>query len=286
MPILEIIACLLSGTDTLSPRHAVLWSGYFSLLVVSFYLLWVHLKRTYVRRWYGPPSGAGKKPGWVEVRCLMKRDPLKFGCKDCPSSRLWKRISWSWRMVRDLVLVAPLVFGFGSVAVWLRRSGADLSIATLESAATVVGAGSILVAAFGVFYQGRIKSRAENRQKWISELREEINAVIADIPHCSDHQYDWPLERKMRALETRHAKIELYLNPSERVHRAFMSLIRYMYGQTTLAIDEVVFDKLWDGVGNRPDLKNEECWKNTKSDAIRLANVLLKREWEQVKLIA
>lgn len=90
----------------------------------------------------------------------------------------------------------------------------------------------------------------------------------------------------MRALETRHAKIELYLNPSERVHRAFMSLIRYMYGQTTLAIDEVVFDKLWDGVGNRPDLKNEECWKNTKSDAIRLANVLLKREWEQVKLIA
>src|SRR3546814_10160181 len=101
MPVPEWLACLLSDSGTLSPRHAVLWAGYLSILSVLICLLCAYVNRTYRRRWYGPPLGVWKEPDWDEVRCLMERDPLNFDNQDRVLSQF--RILWSWRSIRDLI---------------------------------------------------------------------------------------------------------------------------------------------------------------------------------------
>ena len=85
-------------------------------------------------------------------------------------------------------------------------------------------------------------------------------------------------------------KLELYLNPSERVHRGFMAVVRFMYGFGGIDVDREASEKLclpktrypWRNQ-NTASAKNE--WLKWKTKSIRLANVLLKREWEQVKHI-
>src|SRR3546814_9831699 len=116
------------------------------------------------------------------------------------------RILGSWRSIRDLILAGLIAFGFGGAGIWLHLYGADVPVATLDSVATVVGGSSILVAAFGIFYQGRIKARAENSQAWTNELREEINQILADLPRWVDHQDASILKEKLREIETRNAK--------------------------------------------------------------------------------
>ncbi len=91
-------------------------------------------------------------------------------------------------------------------------------------------------------------------------------------------------------IEQNLTKLELYLNPSERVHRGLMAVIRFMYGFEGIDVDKEASDELrlpreqcpWRSQ-NTASTRNE--WLKWKTKSIRLANVLLKREWEQVKHI-
>ena len=82
--------------------------------------------------------------------------------------------------------------------------------------------------------------------------------------------------------------LELYLNPKERVHRGFLAILRFMYGFPTSDTDREARRELCmpnsrfehsviDADGRLKD------WQGWRLKAVRLANVLLKREWEQVK---
>ena len=74
--------------------------------------------------------------------------------------------------------------------------------------------------------------------------------------------------------------MELSLNPSERIHRALMAILRSMYGLEADSLDRVPRCKL----GIPKDLFTDKTvQKEWKVRATRLATVLLKREWEQVK---
>lgn len=286
MEVRDALNRMLSAIIGLSPQEGILWAGYALFLVLLVWLLYVHVRTSYRRQWYGPPLGLKKVPSWHDVRYLMKVDPLDFGEKGGALSSFWKPCHWSLWMLRDVLLVPVLALAVWKIGEWISFRGAIVSVEKMASMATVIGAASVFVAVFGIFYQGRVKSRSENRQKWINDLREEMNVVIAGIPHWSVHKSVQCLESNQDTLEMRHAKIELYLNPSERVHRAFMALVRYMYGMPALKVDEEVFNQLWPDACIRPNMQDQTDWDEVKSDVIRLANVLLKREWEQVKLIA
>lgn len=68
------------------------------------------------------------------------------------------------------------------------------------------------------------------------------------------------------------------INPSERDHRALMALVRHIYGVDDVPIDRVPRREL--GFVQDPADR-----VTLKSQMIRLSNVVLKREWERVKLI-
>jgi len=136
----------------------------------------------------------------------------------------------------------------------------------------------------GVFFQLRLKARSENRQSWINEIREVLASLIADLP-MPDGSGDAETKKIIQYFP-RHAKLELLLNPSEKVHRTLMALIRHAYGFDDVSIDEGVRHNLKPDVFKTAfdnDKEKKIHFEELKSQIIRLSNVILKREWEQVK---
>ena len=145
-----------------------------------------------------------------------------------------------------------------------------------------------IIGAITIFYNVRLKSRAENRQAWINLIRTEIGVLISAFPQpqASERQID----AAYLEVRQRFTMLELYLNPRERVHRAFIEVLRFMYGIVPANTDEEACNKLCIPRVQRPWRDHNIAdpameWLKWKSKAIRLANVLLKREWEQVKHI-
>ena len=69
--------------------------------------------------------------------------------------------------------------------------------------------------------------------------------------------------------------LDLLINPSERVPRCLMAIFRSMHGIHDHPFDKkVLFELGFSATSGQEELKVK---------ATRLANVLLKREWEQVK---
>lgn len=96
------------------------------------------------------------------------------------------------------------------------------------------------------------------------------------MPWSSDS--DETAEQKKKVYADQHGKLELLINPSERDHRALVALIRHIYKIDDVPIDDIPRKEL-DFVKAQPDMVV------LKSQMIRLSNVVLKREWERVKLI-
>ena len=193
---------------------------------------------------------------------------------------------WSYRWpLRYLIRDVPVLFFVGlflySVGCWILENGAHVGLKEAEKLAIIVGGGTLFVTAIGIFFNSRISSRTVNRQAWINELRQEMNGVIGNIPSFNANSFQ--VTQAVQHLNGRHTLIELYLNPSEPIHRAFMALVRHMYQQYDVAIDQDVRAGL-SLVNQHPP--NIDEWRELKSKVIRIGNVLLKREWEQVKLIA
>lgn len=148
----------------------------------------------------------------------------------------------------------------------------------IEITTFLLGFLSLTGAATKVVYEWRLKARAENRQKWIDEIRETFRLLIENMPLTGDE--DTVSNQKKNVYRAQHGKLELLMNPSERDHRALMALIRHIYGLPNVPIDEIPRKELDIA---KLDPATSADFVKLKSQMIRLSNVVLKREWERVK---
>ncbi len=249
----------------------ILLSSVLSLLLV---LGWRRIKRVYRKSWYDlSDEGPNEEMKWCQIRQLMKSDPMK-------AEERWRWPKWPF-LFTDIsiatALIVALVGGFKLLCDypnWDAKNGV-VSVAL----ATIVGA-------ITIFYNVRLKSRAENRQEWIHSIRAEIGYLLATIPPPQASSRD--IDAAIFKARPRFARLELHLNPHERVHRALMAVLRFLHGVDDRQVDETAKRKLHIS-GNRRAWRSldpmtaGDLWLTWRSKAMRLANVLLKREWEQVK---
>ena len=152
--------------------------------------------------------------------------------------------------------------------------------------------------------QLQAKVKADSRQAWISTLR----ANIARFTALADTVHTKPTSRSTRneqELTTRRLEMELMLNPSEKDHRLLMYLslkIAFFDGpagfqqvddvknlEAAIKISVGYVEADWQPLlKSLPTRKTDEsAVRQQYSDLIgytmRLAHVVLKREWEQVK---
>lgn len=259
------------------PVFLILLAGWASALVLFLWLGYRRYKRVYRTKWYDlSKKGPNEEMEWCQIRQLMKRDPMQ------DQDRLPCRFP-GWYFLIDIfgAIVLILIF-YGSFRLicdfqnWDAKDGVAVGVPTL------------VVSVVTIFYNIRLKSRSENRQAWINSIRTEISALIAAFPppQASDRMIDAAFLEIQQNL----TKLELYLNPSERVHRGFMAVVRFMYGFEGIDVDEEAGKQLRIPKTRCP-WRNQDTasarleWLKWKTKSIRLANVLLKREWEQVKHI-
>ena len=126
------------------------------------------------------------------------------------------------------------------------------------------------VAGIGVFLQVRQSTRSANRQKWIISIRKLMSSLIAGIPSSK-----WRLALARTRYRSQYVELALYLNPSENVHRAFLYALAVMYEAQEW--QSCPNDKL------KCFTRDSQCFASRVQGITRLANVLLKKEWEQVK---
>ena len=213
---------------------------------------------------------------WHQIRQLMESDPMMHD-KD-----------WRWPkkcrfLVTDIAIaIALITFFLGSFLLMLDYQTWD---AKAGISAGLLGA---LVAGLTIWYNVRLKSRTENRQVWINSIRAEIGDLLATIP--PPQAYSREIDVAILRARPHFARLELYLNPHERVHRALLAVLRFLYDVDDKKVDEIARCKLRI-FGNRRKWRSlypktaTYRWLRWRSNAMRLANVLLKREWEQVKRV-
>lgn len=257
----------------------ILLAGWASALVLLLMLGGRRFKRVYRTKWYDlSKKGPNEEMEWYQIRQLMERDPTRDQCS--------YRFPLKYILIDIFGFIVPIgILGFVvSMLTLLYPSFQDWN----AKDSVAVGVLTLVISVATIFYNVRLKSRAENRQAWINSIRTEISALIAVFPppQASDHMINTALLEIQQNL----TKLELYLNPSERVHRGLMAVIRFMYGFEGIDVDKEASEKLclpktrysW---RDQDTASARDEWLKWKTKAVRLANVLLKREWEQVKHI-
>lgn len=177
--------------------------------------------------------------------------------------------------------------------------------ASLELSANLTALLALTAAAVSIYFTHRqlqAKVKADSRQAWIIKLRARIAGFIALAGAIHE---DGTGPDCQKDLTRRRLEMELMLNPSEKDHRLLMYLsLRMAFFED----GEASFAKVHDVRNIRADIrgsdpKAELTWKpllgpipdksqkNEHDDAfsdlvgytMRLAHVVLKREWERVK---
>lgn len=251
--------------------QAILLCSHILIGVAAFKIIWSYLKRVHKKTWWDisdeKPNG---KLEWKMVSELMENDPIKYKTE-------WRLITCK-RVIPELAVVALLFFAWSFVFVLIATRN-ELSAKQIQQIGTGIGGIGVFLVFIGVIYTGRVNVRSVNRQVWINDLRDVLSQLLQQIP-------PYPPDKVSIDLAKKHAsqlifKTELLLNPSEPDHRAMIALLRYFYH-----INDV---KDVDGLARKElrleekDLNDNEKFNALKSKLIRLSNVILKREWEQVK---
>ncbi|MCY4129016.1 MAG: hypothetical protein OXG15_07215 [Gammaproteobacteria bacterium] len=257
-----------------TPGFWVLLFGWLGVLILVCVLTRQRRKRVYKKSWYDlSEEGPNEEMKWCQIRQLMESDPLKHQ----EDSR------WPKRFLVTDIAIAILFITFFLTSLLLMQ---DYQNRDANAVGTYVGLSGALIAGLTIWYNVRLKSRSENRQIWINSIREEISDLIATIP--PPQAYSREIDAAILKARPHFTRLELLLNPNERVHRALLTVLRFLYGMDDAKLDEMASCKL--GIhGNRcewraldPKIATDSYLK-WRSNAMRLANVLLKREWEQVK---
>ena len=258
-----------------NPESLLLFGVWLGSLVFCVSLFRKRLARVYLTRWYDlSKRGPNQEMDWSQIRDIMNNDALE-------KMPIAKRLRLSKRYLLWDIIGLPIIglIFYSILVLLLNHKGIEVEHGV------AIGIVTILVSIATIFYNVRLKSRSQNRQEWINALRKEIGALILVPPR--DRAKNQKAGDDIRDIGKHFAMLELYLNPSERVHRAFMTVLRLMYGQVDQEMDACVNKRLGidDSVcpGATKDVEQEQQWTKWRAKAVRLANVLLKREWEQVK---
>lgn len=221
------------------------------------------------QQWYCPPQGKDKEEkewGLIKDALLLRKDPLVV-CK-----RKLKEI------VREYA-VAGSVFIFLLLPLFLCLFVPEIDrlFGKLRQHPNILTPVAILVSAvmvaIGTYYTIRVNGRASSRQKWIKKVRLILAELASGMPQ-PDSDQDLCQRNKS---EQKFRKLELHLNPSEKMHRSLLYAISLAYGVEWLDDEEVEKNLC---------LRRADEWRDNagrKAGIIRLSQMLLKREWEQTK---
>ena len=283
------IACILLSGVILCDLQAylgdkgwmVLTILYLSTLFIVFYVT------SYGRdgKWYDwQAATSASEDEWKYIRevLILTTDPLVHPKPPCFSAILWKdRLGGSVFAIAVLVFAiysAYRFFGDGqSIVGWLRYRLLKLSVVTNGYGPVLMALIGAAAAVMTIFMTVRQNTRSTNRQAWINSIRKLMASLIAGVPSndaelVSAQNIYWP----------QYVELALYLNPSEKAHRAFLYAIAAMYGAGDYW--------LWGGC---PCNSGLECFGRHGEHVVhrvqgltRLSNVVLKIEWEQVKKLA
>lgn len=265
-------------------------------------------ERVHGCHWYDQSDrGPNEEMNWCQIQSLMDDDPLN--CHK--TSKNLCRYFCKLFLFDSFCLFSLLLIVFGSlifIFYWTlsddvfcwpvlnecfhskktsQPGNLDLAVAIVTGAATLIGT------LITVFYHIRLQARSKNRQNWINSIREEMTVLMTKFPTWDASESEIEIaQQETRANITR---LSLSLNPSERVHRGFLAIVRYMYRIDGLKEDETPRKKL--GLPESPLNEQQincepqdiciqqEAWSTWNLKTMRLANILLKREWEQVKFV-
>ncbi len=266
-----------------------------------------------ITSWWQPHSGTELSDlSWDEVYSLVafseNLDPL------CVS----KQVRWKW-WFRSLKIQIPIYLVVCSFALsvldllqnpvprsFLREGSSFMRGAPLDkSVATVIGSPAAYLALivglatiFFTFRQIRAKVRAESRQAWILKARELLGEVVASIDAHKEQIAAKDFEKARRRwnnLNPKRLELELKLNPSEKDHRLLMFLIQRfsawrvppVFPQDASILRAIIADETPDTerLMEWSAILNETDRAALVSYILRLSHVVLKREWERVKLI-
>ena len=266
------------------PELFLVVATYFAALTFSVVFWRGRLARVYQRHWYDLSyRGPNEEMSFLEIKKVMDRDPLE--------KHFRPRLPLKYVVVDTVILLVIVLVTCCLILVIFNYP--EISV---ENNLRLVIPGGLLALFGGIVvasYQVRLRARSANRQEWINAMRAQISVLIDSFPPPSESRRS--IEETNIKIKQHFMKLELYLNPSEKVHRAFVEVLRFMYGfqcsermspdnsrklciRKQLCIPESRLG--WAKIG-------EDCaeaeWKSWQLRAVRLANVLLKREWEQVK---
>ena len=254
---------------------------------IASYIFLRRLNYRFSRSWYNLASdGTLGEMTWSQVKLMMDFDPLKENALPKRKIGVWLLVYFLWDVaiaiigIVILVLLAKATFNIccGIESIPLGQSLLHLVVSA--------GLPALIVSIAALVFQIRLQARSKNRQDWINSIRKEISALIANFPGPSASRED--IKGAAKKALPRIVRLELYLNPSEKVHRGFLEVVRFIYGFGEQSKDFNVRSQL-DIPSNRI-VSSESVDSTTTIDmelwslkATRLANILLKREWEQVK---
>lgn len=171
---------------------------------------------------------------------------------------------------------------------------------------------ALIAAATSIYFtfrQLRAKVKADSRQAWIDKLRSRISRTIAFADAVRYRRNNKDIDNIRKELIDARLEMELMLNPSEKDHRLLMYLIQKLafFGKDIESDMDDGFEKIEDVINIRRSIRkchkhDEGRWKSiltpipdiTDTDrskvysdlvgyTIRLAHIVLKREWEHVK---
>ncbi len=307
---------------------------FLSTLFFCIFFAWIfdevneRFRRISSRKWYD----YARAESWSDVVRIITTDPLSEcrrdyfsyreirGCypnivffeKDCG-------VCWFHYVAMAVVMVFLLVAIDGIVYSIVRGGEVTRKDSML---------GLFVTASTGVvifIYNIKLKSRAENRIVWIKELRDEISRFFGvlgldsegnnvyeksiaqkDLEIIMSRQYTYSRNKRRFGAKITDivgsrfqlmSKLELMLNPSEKVHRALLALMRLCTKVYTINLDRVVLNELGLLVCEEDGHllvyfynKDIMSWREISDDDLismvfRLSQYIMKTEWEQVKFI-
>lgn len=176
---------------------------------------------------------------------------------------------------------------------------------SLELSANLTALLALTAAAISIYFTHRqlqAKVKADSRQAWIVKLRARIADFIALAGTI--HEGGAGLKRQ-NDLNRRRLEMELMLNPSEKDHRLLMYLsLRMAFfegGEQNFAVvhdvrniraaiisSDLYSEEAWRPLlgpipGKLSDEEHDEAFSDLVGYTMRLAHVVLKREWQRVK---
>ena len=283
----------------LEPDFLVLLGLWFLAFLFLVRIAFRQYERVHECHWYGQSDERpSERMKWCQIRSMIENDPLKFH----KTSKKLCRCPCKLFLFDSFRLIALLFIAFGSLIFvfhWTLPDDAFCSpvlnefLCSIEISRagnlglTVAGAATLIAAVITVFYQIRIQARSKNRQNWINSIREEMTVLMSNFPTCDASERE--IETAQQKTRVNITRLSLSLNPSECVHRGFLAIIRFMYRIDGLEEDQKARDELqmdvniFQGTHHDCPEQRKRLWSAWNSKAMRLANILLKREWVQVK---